>query len=84
MTVHSIDLVTLRRVVVPGHPHHVTQRGNGHVRTFFSDLGYALYRDLLAANCAARPGSGVGLVPDAEPHAPHRLPESRQRARTRS
>lgn len=33
--------------------HHVTQRGNGRARTFFEDGDYALYRDLLAANCKA-------------------------------
>jgi putative transposase len=43
----------LARVVVPGHPHHVTQRGNGRARTFFGDGDYALYRDLLAENCRA-------------------------------
>jgi putative transposase len=45
-------MARLARVVVPGHPHHVTQRGNGRARTFFGDADYALYRDLLAANCA--------------------------------
>src|ERR1700680_4201468 len=37
----------------PGHPHHVTQRGNGRARTFFGDDDYALYRDPLAAQCRA-------------------------------
>ena len=36
-------------VVIPGIPHHVTQRGNGRQRTFFEDGDYALYLDLLAA-----------------------------------
>ena len=44
-------MARLARVVIPGHPHHVTQRGNGRARTFFEDADYALYRDLLAANC---------------------------------
>ncbi|MDN3273632.1 transposase [Frankia sp. RB7] len=44
-------MARLARVVIPGHPHHVTQRGNGRSRTFFEDGDYALYRDLLAANC---------------------------------
>src|SRR5258708_24762524 len=44
-------MARLARIVVPGHPHHVTQRGNGRGRTFFDDRDYALYRDLLAANC---------------------------------
>jgi putative transposase len=46
-------MARLARVVVPGHPHHVTQRGNGRARTFFSDADYALYRDLLAEYCRA-------------------------------
>jgi REP-associated tyrosine transposase len=46
-------MARLARVVVPGHPHHVTQRGNGRARTFFGDDDYALYRDLLAAQCRA-------------------------------
>lgn len=46
-------MARLARVVIPGHPHHVTQRGNGGARTFFEDGDYALYRDLLAENCKA-------------------------------
>lgn len=46
-------MARLARVVIPGHPHHVTQRGNGRARTFFEDGDYALYLDLLAANCKA-------------------------------
>jgi putative transposase len=46
-------MARLARVVVPGLPHHVTQRGNGRARVFFSDDDYALYRDLLAASCRA-------------------------------
>jgi putative transposase len=46
-------MARLARVVVPGLPHHVTQRGNGRSRVFFSDADYALYRDLLAASCRA-------------------------------
>jgi putative transposase len=38
-------------------PHHVTQRGNGRARTFFSADDYALYLALLAKHCeAARVG----------------------------
>ncbi|MGO9006438.1 MAG: transposase [Beijerinckiaceae bacterium] len=44
-------MARLARVVIPGLPHHVTQRGNGRSRVFFSDADYALYRDLLAASC---------------------------------
>ena len=38
----------LPRLVIPGHPHHVTQRGNRRAQTFFEDGDYLLYRDLLA------------------------------------
>jgi putative transposase len=41
-------MARLPRVVIPGIPHHVTQRGNGRQRTFFEDGDYALYLDLLA------------------------------------
>ena len=46
-------MARLARLLVPGLPHHVTQRGNGRARTFFEDADYALYRDLLAENCRA-------------------------------
>src|SRR5579872_2408201 len=46
-------MARLARLVIPGLPHHVTQRGNGRARTFFRDADYALYRDLLAAACEA-------------------------------
>ena len=46
-------MARLGRVVIPGYPHHVTQRGNGRARTFFSADDYALYRDLLAEHCRA-------------------------------
>jgi len=46
-------MTRLARVVIPGHPHQVTQRGNGRARTFFDDADYALYRNLLAEHCRA-------------------------------
>ena len=41
-------MARLARVVIPDLPYHVTQRGNGGQRVFFSDDDYAAYRDLLA------------------------------------
>jgi hypothetical protein len=35
---------TLARVVAPGIPHHVTQRGNRRQQVVFSDEDYATYR----------------------------------------
>jgi len=46
-------MTRLARLVIPGLPHHVTQRGNGRAQTFFGDADYALYRDLLADSCRA-------------------------------
>lgn len=43
-----LTMARLPRVVIPGVPHHVTQRGNGRQRTFFEDGDFALYLDLLA------------------------------------
>lgn len=47
-------MTRLARFIVPGIPHHVTQRGNGRQQTFFSDADYSAYRDLLAEHCAAQ------------------------------
>jgi putative transposase len=44
-------MTRIARVVVPGGPHHVTQRGNRGERIFASDDDYALYRDWLAEAC---------------------------------
>lgn len=41
-------MTRLSRLVVPGYPHHVTQRGNRRAQTFFEDGDYALYASLLA------------------------------------
>ncbi len=45
-------MARLARLVVPGLPHHVTQRGNRRERTFFEDADYALYLDLLSQSSA--------------------------------
>ncbi|WP_245266558.1 hypothetical protein [Bradyrhizobium sp. WSM1743] len=55
-------MARLARVVIPGHPHHVTQRGNGRGRTFFEEGDYALYRDLLAANMWGLRKSGSAVA----------------------
>lgn len=48
----------LARLVVPGIPYHVTQRGNRRQPTFFEDGDFALYRDLVA-EAARRAGADV-------------------------
>jgi REP element-mobilizing transposase RayT len=44
----------LARVVVPGLPHHVTQRGNRREAIFFEDGDQEIYRDLLAEQTKRR------------------------------
>lgn len=51
-------MARLPRLVLPGLPYHVTQRGNRRQQTFFEDADYALYRDLLG-EAARRAGSQV-------------------------
>ncbi len=43
----------LARVVIPGLAHHVTQRGNGRQKVFFSDEDYQLYLRLITGSCKA-------------------------------
>jgi putative transposase len=44
-------MARLARVVAPGIPHHVTQRGNRRQQVFFGDEDYLAYRSLLAEGC---------------------------------
>jgi putative transposase len=39
-------MARLLHIVTPGYPHHVTQRGNRPVQTFFEDDDYAPYRKI--------------------------------------
>lgn len=41
-------MARLARIVIPGLPHHVTQRGNRREAIFFQDGDHEIYRDLLA------------------------------------
>lgn len=41
-------MAKMARVVVPGYPHHVTQRGNRRQRTFFCEDDYRYYIDLMS------------------------------------
>jgi putative transposase len=44
-------MARLARVVASGYPHHVTQRGNRRLPTFFSDEDYEAYLDLMEEWC---------------------------------
>ena len=45
-------MARLARIVLPGIPHHITQRGNRRERVFFEDGDYTLYLDLLTEAAA--------------------------------
>ena len=45
-------MARLARVVAPGLPHHITQRGNRRQDSFFNDDDYRVYLDLMAEWCA--------------------------------
>jgi putative transposase len=47
-------MARLARVVAPGFPHHITQRGNRGQQTFFCDEDYQTYLKLIAEWCGAR------------------------------
>jgi putative transposase len=51
-------MARLPRIVLPGIPHHVTQRGNRRERVFFEDGDYELYLDLLS-DAAVRAGVAI-------------------------
>jgi putative transposase len=44
-------MARIARVIAPGIPHHVTQRGNRRQQTFFCDDDYQAYIDLMAEWC---------------------------------
>jgi|GEM_PF-2530955 REP element-mobilizing transposase RayT len=41
-------MARIARVIVPGYPHHITQRGNRRQKTFFCKKDYELYKGLMA------------------------------------
>ncbi len=45
-------MARMARVVIPGFPHHITQRGNRQQKVFFNDADYQSYIDLVAEGCA--------------------------------
>ena len=51
-------MARMPRLVVPGYPHHVTQRGNRRMKTFFNDGDYSAYLEMLAE---AKAEAGVSV-----------------------
>src|SRR5437660_1522666 len=46
------SMARLARAVIPGLPHHITQRGNRRQSTFFCDGDFAFYLAVVAEECA--------------------------------
>lgn len=46
-------MARIARVIAPGYPHHVTQRGNRRQQVFFCDEDYLAYIELMAEWCQA-------------------------------
>jgi putative transposase len=44
-------MARIARVILPGIPHHITQRGNRRMQTFFRDSDYLAYINLMAEWC---------------------------------
>ena len=44
-------MARVARIVIPGLPHHITQRGNRRQQTFFNQEDYAAYLELMSEWC---------------------------------
>jgi hypothetical protein len=60
-------MARIARVVSPGVPHHLTQRGNRRQQTFFCDDDYSAYIELMAEWCY-RCGGWYGPRTDTHPN----------------
>jgi len=66
------------RIVVPGYPHHITQRGNRREEAFFCDDDYRLYINLMSEWCT-RCGVDIRAYCLMPNHASHSSPTNRGR-----
>jgi putative transposase len=55
-------MVKIARVIAAGIPHHVTQRGNRRMQTFFGDDDYRSYVSLLAEWCRKEEQVGTSVT----------------------
>jgi len=58
------------RRVLPGFPHHVTQRGTDRQLVFHTQRDCRVYSDLLKEYSDQAGGQHSGLLLDAQPHPP--------------
>lgn len=69
------------RIVVPGLPHHVTQRGNRREPIFFENGDHDVYCDMLAEQTHRHGVEVLSLLPDAQPRPLYPDPLDRRGAR---
>ena len=83
-------MARLARAVIPGVPHHITQRGNRRQETFFSEDDYRVYLELMAqwcgrfgvevwAYCLMPNHSHLVVVPQTEHSLRHAIGEAHRR-----
>ena len=83
-------MARLARAVIPGVPHHITQRGNRRQATFFSEDDYRVYLELMAqwcgrfgvevwAYCLMPNHSHLIVVPQTEHGLRHAIGEAHRR-----
>ena len=83
-------MARLARAVIPGIPHHITQRGNRRQETFFSEDDYRVYLELMAqwcgrfgvevwAYCLMPNHSHLIVVPQTEHGLRHAIGEAHRR-----
>ncbi|HLG22129.1 MAG TPA: transposase [Candidatus Manganitrophaceae bacterium] len=83
-------MARLARAVIPGIPHHITQRGNRRQETFFSEDDYCVYLELMAqwcgrfgvevwAYCLMPNHSHLIVVPQTEHGLRHAIGEAHRR-----
>src|ERR1700681_3864540 len=72
------------RIVVPGLPHHVTQRGNRREPIFFESGDHDVYCDMLAEQTRRHGVEVLSLLPDAQPRPPCRRPQAVHRVQPTS
>ncbi len=73
-------MARLPRLVIPGHSHYVTQRGNRCGQTFLEDSDYFLSWNLFA-EMARKADADNRLLPDAQIRSYHLVPSDEDRLR---
>ena len=76
-------MARLARVIAPGMPHHVTQRGNRRQQTFFDEEDFQHCLELTLAILPRRAGRDLGILLDAQSCSLDRCPVVRREPASR-